>query len=148
VPQPRKVGLDSSVVLRWVLQEQRWQVVERLIHSIQVDLILPGPVVSEVISLANVEGNVSTSDQIRLSLTAAGMLVEPPTTDDLQVAGEMLIMSRAHVEMKNGIERTLSLRDSLILAGVARLDCPVVTSDRYRTWLADQGLLPVQVNQL
>ena len=43
LPEVKVVALDSSAVLRWVLQEQRWQVVQRLVKSDLVDLVLPGP---------------------------------------------------------------------------------------------------------
>ena len=142
------VGLDSSAVLRWVLQEQRWQVVERLVKSDLVDLILPGPVLTEVIYRAHAKGNVSTADQLQLALAAAGMRVEPPTATDLQVAGELLITSRANIEQRDGKDHNLSLGDSLVLATASRLGCPVVTSDRHWSWLAERDLLPVQVHQI
>ncbi len=147
-PEAKGVCLDSSAVLRWILQEQRWQVVERLVKSDLVDLVLPGPVLAEVIDRAHAKGNVSTPDQLRLALSAAGMRVEPPTVADLQVAGELLIVSRANIEQRDGKAHSLSLGDSLVLAVSARLDCPVVTSDRHWSWLAERDLLPMQVHQI
>ncbi len=146
--EAKEVGLHSSAVLRWVIQEQRWQVVDRLVKNDLVDLILPGPVLTEVIGRAHVKGNVSTPSQLRTALMAAGMRVEPATADDMQVAGELLIMSRAHLQEHNGKEHSLSLGDSLVLAVTARIGCPVVTSDRHWTWLEHQGLLPVQILQI
>jgi len=144
----KELALDSSAVLRWLLQGQRWQVVDRLVQSDVVDLVLPGPVLTEVIAHAPVKGNVSTPTQLRTALTVAGMRVEPATADDLQEAGELLTMSRAHHQQHNDREHSLSLGDSLVLAVTARLGCPIVTSDRHWTWLADQGLLPVKIHQL
>jgi PIN domain nuclease of toxin-antitoxin system len=144
----KTLALDSSAVLRWVLQEQRWQVVERLIKSDLVDLVLPGPVLTEVINRAHAKGNVSTSSGLQLALSAAGMRVEPPTAVDLQVAGELLITSRANIEHRGGKDYCLSLGDSLVLAVAFRLGCPVVTSDRHWSWLAGQGLISVQVHQI
>jgi PIN domain nuclease of toxin-antitoxin system len=142
------VALDSSAVLRWVLQEQRWQVVARLVTSDLVDLVLPGPVLTEVIHRANAKGNVSTPDQLRLAFSAAGMRVEPPTETDLQVAGELLITSRANIEDRDGKDHNLSLGDSLVLAVTSRLGCPIVTSDRHWSWLVERDLIPVQVHQI
>lgn len=142
------MALDSSAVLRWVLQEQRWQVVERLVKSDLVELVLPGPVLTEVIDRAHAKGNVSTPDQLQLALSAAGMKVEPPTVADLQVAGELLITSRANIEQRDGKSHNLSLGASLVLAVAGRLGCPVVTSDRHWSWLAERDLLPVQVHQI
>jgi PIN domain nuclease of toxin-antitoxin system len=144
----RELALDSSAVLRWVIQEQRWQVVDRLIASELIEVILPGPVLTEVIGLAQAKGNVSTPSQLRTALIVAGMRVEPATVDDMLVAGELLIMSRANPQQHNGREHSLSLGDSLVLAVTARLGCPIVTSDRHWTWLGEKGLLPVQVHQL
>ena len=135
-------------MLRWVLQEQRWQVVQRLVKSDLVDLVLPGPVLTEVIHRAHAKGNVSTSDQLQLALSAAGMKVEPPTAVDLRVAGELLITSRANIEQRDGKAHGLSLGDSLVLAVARRLGCPIVTSDRRWSWLAERDLLPVQVHQI
>ena len=147
-PEVKVVGLDSSAVLRWVLQEQRWQVIERLVKSDLVDLVLPGPVLTKVIDRAHAKGNVSTPEQLQLALSAAGMKVEPPTVADLRVSGELLITSRANVEQREGKDYRLSLGDSLVLAVASRLGCPVVTSDRHWSWLAERDLLPVQVHQI
>jgi PIN domain nuclease of toxin-antitoxin system len=146
--EAKEVGLDSSAVLRWVIQEQRWQVVDRLVKNDLVDLILPGPVLTEVVGRAHAKGNVSTPSQVRTALTVAGMRVEPATADDMQVAGELLIMSRSHPQDHHGKEHSLSLGDSLVLAVTARIGCPIVTSDRHWTWLEQQGLLPVKILQI
>jgi PIN domain nuclease of toxin-antitoxin system len=151
MPGPAEVrilALDSSAVLRWVLQEQRWQVIQRLVDSDLVDLILPGPVLTEVVHMAPTKGNVSPPEQLQLALAVAGMRVEPPTTEDLLVAGELLATSRDNIEHRNGTEYSLSLGDSLVLAVVRRIGCPIVTRDRHWTWLADKGLLPVRVHQI
>jgi PIN domain nuclease of toxin-antitoxin system len=144
----KMLALDTSAVLRWVLQEQRWQVIERLVNSDLVDLVLPGPVLTEVIYSAQAKGNVSTPEQLQLALTVAGMRVEPPTVGDLLTAGELLNTSRANVEHRNGTYCSLSLGDSLVLAVTSRLGCPIVTRDRHWSWLADKGLLPVSVHQM
>ena len=36
-------ALDSSTVLTWVLQEQRWRSVEKMLHSPGAEPLLPGP---------------------------------------------------------------------------------------------------------
>jgi predicted nucleic acid-binding protein len=41
---------------------------------------------------------------------------------------------------------TLSLADALILAVTERLQCAVVTRDRYWAWMAEQGLLAIVVH--
>jgi len=57
-------------------------------------------------------------------------------------------MARVNVQGRNGKDHTLSLGDSLVLAVVERPGCPIVTSDRHWSWLADQDLLPVRVHQI
>jgi PIN domain nuclease of toxin-antitoxin system len=151
VPEPPKtvrLALDSSAVLRWVLQEHRWQVIQRLIDRPDIDLILPGPVLTEVINLAQRKGNVSSAAQLRSTLDIAGMIIEPAAADDLQRAGELLVMSRANPAVSGDKIMTLSLGDSLILAVTERLECQIVAIDRHWTFLADKGLLPVKINQL
>jgi PIN domain nuclease of toxin-antitoxin system len=144
----RRLALDSSAVLRWVFQEQRWHVIQRVIDGPNVDLILPGPVLIEVINLAQLKGNVSAPSHLRTTLASAGMRVEPATADDMQFAGELLIMSRGNPEIRAGTKHTLSLGDSLVLAVTARLASPIVTGDRHWTYLANRGLLPVTVHQI
>jgi PIN domain nuclease of toxin-antitoxin system len=146
--EPKLLALDSSAVLRWVLQEQRWQVIQRLVESDRVNLILPGSVLTEVVHQARSRGNVSTSRHLQLALNAAGMKIEPANASDLRMAGELLVTSHANVEKRDGRECSLSLGDGLALAVANRLACPIVTSDRHWSWLADQDLLPVQVHQI
>jgi PIN domain nuclease of toxin-antitoxin system len=142
------LSLDTSAELRWVLQEQRWQVIDRLIDSDLVDLVLPGPVLTEVIHMAQVRGNVSTAEQLTLALAAAGLRIEPPTAQDLQAAGELLVQSRGNVQRSNGKSHTLSLGDSLVLAVASRLGYPIMTGDRHWSWLADRGVLKIDVHQI
>jgi predicted nucleic acid-binding protein len=136
------VGLDTSGVIRWLIQEQNWQRIQTLMDH-GVDLVLPGPVLSEVINIAHSRGNVSSVAQLRAALVAAGMRVEAATEDDMARAGELLITSRSKPETgRAGVVHTLSLGDALILAVAERLGCIMITGDRYWRWMHQRGDLP------
>lgn len=135
-------ALDSSTVLTWVLQEHRWQSVEKMLHATGAEPLLPGPVLAEVINRARAKGNGSDAAQIAAALKGQGMLVIHPEDADLIRCAELLELSAAHpgpAAAAAGARSTLSLADGLILAIVERLDVPVVTRDRYWSDFADEG---------
>ena len=141
-------ALDSSTVLTWVLQEPRWQSVEKMLHDPGAEPLLPGPVLTEVIKRARAKGNVSPPKQIAATLKGQGMVVVHPQDDDLIRCAELLEVSSANPGQLGGRTRprsTLSLADGLILAIVERLGVPVVTRDRYWSDFAEQGLTRARV---
>jgi PIN domain nuclease of toxin-antitoxin system len=141
-------ALDSSTVLTWVLQEPRWQSVEKMLHSPGAEPLLPGPVLTEVIKRARAKGNVSSPAQIGATLKGQGMLVVHPKDDDLIRCAELLESSVANPSPSGsttGSTSTLSLADGLILAIVERLGVPVVTRDLYWNDFAEQGLTRARV---
>lgn len=141
-------ALDSSTVLTWVLQEPRWQSVEKMLHDPGAEPLLPGPVLTEVIKRARAKGNVSSPEQIAATLKGQGMVVVHPQDGDLIRCAELLELSSAnpgHLGVGTGPRSTLSLADGLILAIVERLGVPVVTRDRYWNDFAEQGLTRARV---
>lgn len=141
-------ALDSSTVLTWVLQEQRWRSVEKMLRSPGAEPLLPGPVLAEVIKQARAKGNVSSPVQISATLKGQGMVVVHPQADDLIRCAELLELSSAnpgHLGVGTEPRSTLSLADGLILAIVERLGVPVVTRDRYWNDFAEQGLTRARV---
>ena len=141
-------ALDSSTVLTWVLQEQRWQSVEKMLQSAGAEPLLPGPVLTEVIKTARAKGNVSSPAQIAAALKGQGMVVVHPEDGDLIRCAELLEISAANPGKPVaavGSRSTLSLADGLILAIVERLGLPVVTRDRYWKDFAEQGHTSAQV---
>ena len=141
-------ALDSSTVLTWVLQEPRWQSVEKMLHSPGAEPLLPGPVLTEVIKRARAKGNVSSPAQIGATLKGQGMWVVHPKDDDLIRCAELLESSVANPSPSGsttGSTSTLSLADGLILAIVERLGVPVVTRDLYWNDFAEQGLTRARV---
>lgn len=145
---PVDLCLDSSIVVNLLLQGQGWMAVDRVLARPNVSAVLPGPVLTESISVARRKGNRSPGSQIFAALTAQGWRVEHPTDQDLLRAAELLEVSRDNPGPPHPItqvEGTLSLGEALILATTERLGCMVLTRDAYWKWMLDQGLLQVRV---
>lgn len=136
------VAFDSSVLLTWILQEQTWQRVDALLVNPGITPVLPGPVLTEVIHRARVDGNTSTPTQIWTALAAHGAVIEHPEDDDLVRAAELRGVSDLHPGPHGA---TLSLGDALILAVVERMGVKVVTRDTYWSWFASRGLTTASV---
>jgi PIN domain nuclease of toxin-antitoxin system len=135
-------ALDSSTVLTWVLQEQRWRSVDAMLQATGAEPLLPGPVLAEVINRARAKGNASPPAQIAAALKGQGMVVVHPEDGDLVRCAELLERSAANpgpAASAGGSRSTLSLADGLILAIVERLGVPVVTRDRYWSDFAERG---------
>lgn len=139
------VVLDSSAVVTWILQERGWRAIDALFAR-GVDVVLPGPALTEVIDVARRRGNRSTPQQLADAVQAQGVRIEPSTIADLVRAAELAELGRSQPgEREAGRSVTLSLGDTLILAAAERLGAPVVTRDQYWTWLRDRGVVGVQV---
>lgn len=131
-----RAAFDSSVILTWVLQEQTWQRVHALLSNPNLEPVLPGPVLTEVVHRARARGNTSSATQLWATLHIFGAIVEPPTQEDLLRAAGLQEASDGSPGPRG---ETLSLGDALVLAVVERLKVPVVTKDRYWRLFADDG---------
>ncbi len=140
------ICVDSSTLLTYVMQEQRWQTVEALLGR-AANVALPAPGLTEVISVARRKGNLATGPEIARALEAQGVQFEPPSTADLIEAADLWEMSQAHPGPKgrDGRPAHLSNADALILAIAQRMTRPIVTRDAYWQDLHDQGLLTTKV---
>lgn len=127
----KRLALDSSAVVAWILQNAgRWQAIQQLIDSPDVELVLPGPVLTESVYVAREQGNTSSPQAILATLLAQHMSIEHSTTEDLLRAAELHEASLANPYVRrNGAPGTLSLGDCLILATTERLDIPIATYD-------------------
>jgi PIN domain nuclease of toxin-antitoxin system len=146
-----QIALDSSTVVTWILQERRWQAVHALLQEPDVELVLPGPALTELVSVARRKGNVSSGAQIAASLRGHGVRVEHPTDADLLRAAELLEISDKNpgpINPRANRAGTLSLGDAIILAIVERLGCPVITGDSHWKWMVAKKLLNVNVQAL
>jgi PIN domain nuclease of toxin-antitoxin system len=139
---------DSSTVLCWVLQEQRWQAVERFVVDPKMDIVLPAPGLTEVIFRARAKGNVTAPHQLAATLVTNRINVVPNEAADYVRAAELLEMSQANpgpVPPGGNYPSTLSLGDSLILACAERMGSAVLSRDRYWGVLKSKGLLTLNI---
>src|SRR5450756_72357 len=114
-------------MVTWVIQEPGWKTVDRLLTKRNVDVVLPGPAITETIHKAREKGNRATPREILEAFQGYG------DYDDLVRAAELL---EASVEHPGPRGETLSLGDALILAVTERLACPILSRDRYWELLA------------
>jgi len=136
------VALDTSALAAWVLKEEpRWRAVDAILSASASDPVLPAPGLTELITVVHRRGNTSPSTLIVDALSAVGVRTEMLVEADLVRAAEM----RESALSNGGRAQTLSLADALILSVVERLDCPVVTFDRYWQVLAAEGCTTARV---
>jgi PIN domain nuclease of toxin-antitoxin system len=138
------IALDSSTVLTWILQEQRWQAINTVLARPDAEFVLPGPALTEVVTIARDKGNTSTGEQILLALTGQGIAVAHVEDSAVLLrAAELQESSRAdpYTRPRDPERRplTLSLGDSLILATCEAHGWPVITGDRAWKWHAERG---------
>ena len=136
------VCFDTSVLATWVLQERGWQAVDRLLNRSDLEAILPGPVLTELVEVVRRKGSQASGEEIRETLASYGARVEHPNDEDLLRAAELLEVAQAHPGPGG---ETLSLGDVLVLAVTERLGLPVVTRDTYWQLFAEDGHTPVAV---
>ena len=138
------LALDSSTILTWILQERRWRAVNKVLATPGLEFVLPGPALTEVVTIAHAKRDVSSGEQILLTLN--GQNIEVAHINDSTVllrAAELQEVSAAnpYVRPWDTEQRplTLSLGDSLILAMCEEHDWPVLTGDKTWGWHAQQG---------
>jgi len=129
----RTIALDSSAVVAWITQSHPWQQIQQLMDRPDVDIVLPGPTLTESIYIARQRGNVTAAPQIAATLATEGCRIELSAVADLVRAAQLHEISQLDpgLHARTGQPCTLSLGDALILAVVERVGCPVVTRDRY-----------------
>jgi predicted nucleic acid-binding protein len=134
------VALDSSAMLSLVLQEpSHWQVIDRLISNPAITLVLPGPVLAEVIYTARRKGKRTAANLLAQTLFANGIRVVHPIDEYLIRAAELHEIASAPGGTASGRAESavsgrrpcLSPADAQILAIVERLAIPIVTRDNF-----------------
>lgn len=113
-------------------------------------MLLPGPVLTEVVYQARRQGNTRDARGIAERLLAQGFVVEPSVAGDLLPAAELMeaAVNRTGISTKAQRAARLSLGDSLILAAVTRIGCPILTRDRLWLDLVDEGIVTARVRLL
>lgn len=121
----RRVVLDASAVLAWVLQERGWDTVDRLLAV----GVVPAATLVEVLYRAPERGHRMRPAELHDALLGVGLRVESVTDADTVRAAELIGDSRASRVVVAG--SSLSLGDGLCLAVAERLDLPVTGGDRH-----------------
>lgn len=142
------VALDSSALVSWVLQQRGGQAVDKVLTNPNVEPLLLGPVLTEVITVSRRLGNRTPPDAVWAALQLHGAKVVQPDDDDLMRAAELLRLSEENPgppRGKEGRRSSLSLADAMILAIAERRNLPVMTRDRHWEWFVDKGFVTVRV---
>jgi PIN domain nuclease of toxin-antitoxin system len=119
----RKVVLDASAALEWVLARSCKDVIDKLLPV----GVLPSSALSETLYVARLEGHRQSPDELRSSLATMGVAFEAVLEDDAVRAAVLIAESRA-AKSSAGV---LSLGDGLCIAVAERLRLPVTSSDQY-----------------
>lgn len=118
----RKVVLDASAVLAWILKERGFETVDKLLGV----AVLPVSALVETLYRAPERGHRMGPDALRTALVHLGVHIEPVTDEDSVRAAELISASRAR-----GGDSTLSLGDGLCLAVAERLGLTVTGGDQH-----------------
>jgi PIN domain nuclease of toxin-antitoxin system len=133
VSAPRRVVLDASALLAWVLNERGAHTIGKLLPV----AVIPAPNLVEVLYRAPERGHRMPASQLQEHALAMGLAVEPFTASDVTRAAELIAYSRACRRDAQG--DCLSLGDGLGLAVAERIELPITGEDQL--WAA----LPLSV---
>jgi ribonuclease VapC len=122
VSDGRRVVLDASALLDWVMNERGRQTVDRLLAV----SVIPASAMVEVLYRAAEKGHRLSPDQLHASLLEMGVEVEDVTAADVGRAGELIAASRL-----DPLKGSLSLGDGLCIAVAERLQLTVTGGDQY-----------------
>lgn len=119
---PRRVALDASALLAWVLRERGFDTVDKVLAV----SVVPVSAMVEVLYRAAERGYRLPSAQLHSDLTALGIAVEPVRDADAVRAAELIAASKAAPG-----PGSLSLGDGLCIAVAERLDLPLTGGDNH-----------------
>lgn len=115
----RRVVMDASAIVAWLLNERGAATIGRLLQY----AVLPAPNVTESIRTARMRGHAMTSDQLYARLEASCAVVEPFIDADATRAADLLLFADRQAPAR------LSLGDALCIAVAERLRLPLVGDD-------------------
>ena len=118
----RKVVLDASAALAWVLHERGAATVDKLLPV----GVVPASVMVETLYRAQERGHRQSCQELHDDLLAMGLTVEPVTDEDTVRAAELVAVSRREAR-----EGSLSLGDGLCIAVAERLGLTMTGNDKY-----------------
>lgn len=119
---PRRVALDASALLAWILRERGFDTVDKVLAV----SVVPVSAMVEVLYRAIERGHRLPPAQLHADLTALGVAVEPVRDADAVRAAELIAASKAAPG-----SGSLSLGDGLCIAVAERLDLPLTGGDKY-----------------
>ncbi len=116
----RRVVVDASALVAWILRERGAEVVGRLLPF----AVVPAPNLVETLYRVPERGHRMPARDLERHVRDMGVAVEPFGEQDVTRAAELIIASRA------AATASLSLGDGLCLAIAERLGLPVTGADR------------------
>lgn len=119
---PRKVAVDASALLAWVLRERGADTVDRLLPV----AVVPASAMVETLYRAQERGHRQSCAELHSDLLALGVTVEPVTDADTVRAAELIADSK-----RAAGAGSLSLGDGLCIAVAERLAVTLTGGDRY-----------------
>ncbi len=123
VASDRRVVLDASAILAWMLKETGFQVIDRLMPV----AVAPASAMTESLYRARQRGHRMEISEAFHHLISYGLQVEGVYEADSVRAAELIWQSRETV----GVVESLSLGDGLCIAVAERLNLVITGSDRY-----------------
>lgn len=118
----RRVVLDASALLAWVMNERGVKTVDRLLTI----GVAPASALVETLYRAAEKGHRLPPGQLHEALLEMGLEVEPVTGEDVVRAAELVAASR-----RAPGEGSLSLGDGLCIAVAERLRLPITGGDQH-----------------
>lgn len=118
----RKVVLDASAALAWILKEKGWETVDKLLGV----AVLPAPALVETLYRAKEKGHRAAPADLHADLVQLGLHIEPLLPEDAPRAAELIATSRAL-----GQPGSLSLGDGLCIATAERLRLVLTGGDQH-----------------
>ncbi len=120
---PRRVVLDASAVVEWLLARDAKELIDRLLPL----AIIPVPSLTEALYIGSLARHGLPETELYNTLMVAGAQVEGVSDDDAMRAAELIAGSRRSSSTKGG----LSLGDGLTIAVAERLALPITGGDQY-----------------
>jgi ribonuclease VapC len=118
----RRIVLDASALLAWVLNERGAKTVDRMLAV----GVAPASVVVETLYRAVEKGHRLPPEQLREALLEMGLVIDPVTGEDVVRAADLIAASRQAPG-----EGSLSLGDGLCIAVAERLQLPITGGDQH-----------------
>jgi len=119
----RRIVLDASAVLEWILGRPAKTLVDKLLPV----AVIPSSGLAEVLYIARLRGHGLGSSDLASALIAMGAEVEPVLTQDAIRASELIAESKS----ASSPAGSLSLGDGLCIAVAERLNLPITGGDLY-----------------